>query len=658
MKNNRIIKAYDSINPSEAEKQRMLDAILREAKLEETPRKQEKKKKEPMVYTAKPTRTTRRSLIGPLAACFAGLLLAGTFFGFLLGQEPVEPVYEEPSSHLTDPTETIPETEESVYGEILEKYRRALDQGWDRTMCSENGLSFLTPIESEYEGLYYAISDLDGNGIEELVITEFSDTDLTSFIEIYTVANGQVTNIMSSGDTDIRFLCQGGYVKDCTPPERGGYDAYVSFWHLEEDRFTQTGHVYSIDGQWYHGLRADEKITVDEANAELESYKPLNLNYSSIQDAVPVEYLTGYAAYDSIVDKYRNALTIGFTREQCENSDISPAILDETTLKSDLGWCLLDLDGNGVEELIVSDGVYLFDLYVMMPHNGGPGHLIMSNVPSDHYMLCMDGTIEHRSNFSKGASWKYYRLSGMDLNLENILIYRNEYEGTEAAEMYYYGTDEENVQPISKDEAGNLLVSTKRSAMELNLTPFVEQAPFDPDEAEYYAPLLERYRQAIREAWNPGTCVENGISLMVGYYGDFVEELGYASLDLDSNGIDELIITDGTNIYDLYTIIQDEEVGPLRLIDAMERIEYFLLDDGRIYCMGSGSASVSYYTFYQLEGRELSVLEGYMTDYETNPDAPWYYYNGVEKGGSCSRETAASAIDPVQFAHIPFTPFE
>ena len=37
MKNSRIVRAYDSINPSIEEKQRMLDAILQEANLEEKP---------------------------------------------------------------------------------------------------------------------------------------------------------------------------------------------------------------------------------------------------------------------------------------------------------------------------------------------------------------------------------------------------------------------------------------------------------------------------------------------------------------------------------------------------------------------------------------------------------------------------------------------
>ena len=80
MKNKRIIQAYDSINPSISDKQRMLDAILAETNLEEKSQKQ-KKKRESVIYTAKPARTTKRSLIGPLAACFAVVILAGFVLG-------------------------------------------------------------------------------------------------------------------------------------------------------------------------------------------------------------------------------------------------------------------------------------------------------------------------------------------------------------------------------------------------------------------------------------------------------------------------------------------------------------------------------------------------------------------------------------------------
>jgi len=832
MKNNRIVRAYDSINPSSYDKAKMLDAILAEANLEEEPMKPKSKKKEPVIYSARPTRSSKRSILGGLAACLAVCFIGGTVL-LNLGKEPVNPAYVEPTveqiitgtqydavlakyraalkegwtkdqceiegitprmqsggdftkvgyalldldgdgrEELLIAEESVPhidvvwdiyttledgtpiqlwvdeltggqcrlhegnvlsisdsyqdeleqifydlqdeklvmremlqwEDEDTVfhtdaegntrqvtsregqdisnaydiqkleltwladiaddlrdteameqYTPVLEKYRTALAEGWNRTMCVENGMSMLTPIESDNEDLYYTIFDLDGNGTEELIIREHSYTDsLTDFIDIYTIVDGQVTNIMSRGDMDLRYLCQGGYVKDCTPPEQGGYDAYVSFWHLEGNHFVQTGHVYSMDGQWYHGLRADERITAEEANAELESYKTLNLNYFRISDSSVVEYLTGYAAFDDIVDKYVTAINWRWTEQQCEQNDISPNISLNTVDPYDLGWCLLDIDQNGVEELIIGDSVYIYDIYVMQPHNGGPGHLIMKT-GTDHYIICQDGTIEKQVYFSKGMSWYHYELSDIDLQLKNVLTYRNEYEGTKATEMYYYGSNEDNGQPISKEEAGKIISSHQE--MMLTFTPFIVRKQIDVEAPEAYKPLLDTYRKAIREDWGPGTCVENGISLMVGHYGDFVEALGYAIRDLNSDGIDELIITDGLNVYDLYTIVQDETDGPLRLVNAMERIEYFLTTDGWIYCMGSGSASVSYHTLYSLGDRGLDLIEGFMFNAESNPESPWYYYDGVEQGAPCPSAIAGAAMDSYIFAEIPFTSFE
>lgn len=841
MRNRRIIQAYDSINPSAADKQKMLDAILAQAAPEEPPRRMIKNR-EPVVYTAKPTKTSKRSFIGTLAASFALIVLAGFGLGFVLSRKPVQPAYESPDPQVTEPASTAADiyqpvlekyrraleegwtkeqceiegislrmqagadqtkagyafrdldgdgreelliAEESLphidliwdiyttlsdgtpvqiysdecdgtqcylhegniisteysgktqgdyiyhtlekgqlilkeclqydedvwfytdgdgntknitnkeamdisdsyehlkleltwladipdylrdeemveqYLPTLEKYRTAISEGWDGAMCSENGISFLTPIANEYDGLYYSISDLDGNGVQELVVAEhpYQESTDMDFLDIYTLRNGRAEKIMSRNEERLlRYLCEDGTVKDMSPPERGNYDTYVSFWDINQDgMYAQTGSVYQISGRWYHGFPTSEEITPVEAEAEVRSFKPPKLDFMELAAPDRAESLTGYEGYDHIISKYVTAINEGWTAHLCEQNDISPRILDETALQYNLGWCLVDIDKNGVEELVVSDGVHLFDLYCIMPHDGGPGHLIMNNVPAEHYMLCKDGTIELQTNFSKGSSWKYYRVSGWDLKLEDVLIYRNEYEGTAATEMYYYGTDEDNVRPISKDEAGNRIVDTEKTAMELDLTLFVDPAPFVLDEQEYYEPLLNIYRQAIREEWNPEQCVEQGISLMIGYYGDFVEELGYTMMDLDDNGIQELIITDGTNIYDLYTIIQDEEVGPLRLVDAMERIEYFLTTDGWIYSLGSGSASISYYTLYALEGRNLNLLEGYMMDYETDPQNPWYYYDGVDQGAPCPSSVAAAATDAIHFAHIPFTSFE
>ena len=68
MKNKRIMNAYDSINPSPADKQRMLDAILADAGLADAPQKTREK----VVYTKKQsTKTSRSNIVGTLAAAAA-----------------------------------------------------------------------------------------------------------------------------------------------------------------------------------------------------------------------------------------------------------------------------------------------------------------------------------------------------------------------------------------------------------------------------------------------------------------------------------------------------------------------------------------------------------------------------------------------------------
>ncbi len=831
MKNNRIIRAYDSINPSPADKSRMLDAILAEAKLEEPVRKQ-RKKKEPIVYTAKAPQPRRSSYFGTIAASIVLLLISGLVLLPMAGrpsdiamEHPTNPVsaektaadhyapvlekyrralsegwtkeqceiegislrmqsggdftkagyafldldgdgreeliiaeestdrtdnfwdfyttledgtpiqlwvdeltggqcrlhegnvisisdsykdeleqtfydlqdgklvmremlqwededtvfhtdaegntrqvtsregqsisyaYENQKLNLTwlaDMPDGLRDTEAvEWYTPVLEKYRTALAEGWDRIMCRDNNMSMRTPIESGGESLYYALYDLNNDGIKELIISEYpyrEDTD-TSFIDIFTRLDGEVKNAMSIFElVGMRSLCEGGYVKDLFLEPGMEYDKYAGFWKLEKDRFVTDFKVYQKDGQWFtEGYRGvGSTITREEADEIVAQYPPLKLDFVEIESSGETESQSGYEAFDYIIRKYVTAINEGWTEHQCEQYDISPQILSDNAIQYNLGWCLVDIDSNGVEELIVSDGVHLFDLYVMMPHDGSPGHLVMAN-GGESWQLCENGVIQKHGLYSGTTAWRYYTLRDIDLVQRDMVFY----EGT--TNQYSYGTSDHDLQPIAKEKAGEIIGRDR--TMELSLTKFVDPEPFVPDEQKYYEPLLDIYRQAIREDWRPGTCVENGISLMVGYYGEFVEELGYTNMDLDGDGINELIITDGTNIYDLYTIIQDEVTGPLRLVDAMERIEYFLTEDNMIYCSGSGGAGMHVYSLSSLEEDHLNMMTGFMYAPDTDPENPWFWYDGENQGDPCGWD-AQPVIDNWKIVHIPFTSFE
>jgi len=54
---------------------------------------------------------------------------------------------------------------------------------------------------------------------------------------------------------------------------------------------------------------------------------------------------------------------------------------------------------------------------------------------------------------------------------------------------------------------------------------------------------------------------------------------------------------------------------------------------------------VSYYTFLKLEGWELSVQEGYMFDANTDPEQPWFYYDGENQGDPCGDFDAEAVVN-------------
>lgn len=537
------------------------------------------------------------------------------------------------------------------FRDIIYRYMRSADEGWDRAMCLENGMSELTPVGPD-EGLYYAMFDLNGDGTEELIISEYpwrEDTD-TEFIDIYAMVDGTVRNVMSVKEEDMWSLCVHGYIKDISPAQRPEWNKYASYWQFHAEHFEMEFAVGQKDDQWftegYRGVGA--AITREEADEIVSNYPPQKLDFQVIQSVPSKLHNTGYEGFDHILDKYSLALTQNWTVEQCQQNDISPQILDETTITQNLGWCMVDIDNNGIEELVISDGVHLLDLYVMMPHNGGPGHLICAN-GGEFWQLCENNVFENQGHYSGTAAWRHYTLKDTDMIQQDIVFYDGELN------QYYYGANGDDLNPISKEKAGEFIGRERTAELDLNF--FIPQT-FDPDEVSYYQNLLELYQKGLRENWDPPTCMENGLSLMVAHRGEYYEDLGYALKDLDGNGIDELIITDGLNIYDLYTVIQDEEVGPLHLASAMERIQYYLTSDGWIYNLGSGGAAVSYHTLYSLEGRELKLLDGYMMDADTDPNNPWFYYDGENRLGACPTAEAAAAMDAIVFQEIPFTPFQ
>lgn len=627
MKRSDIRNAYDSMTPTQAQKDRMLSAILEK----ENGQKRGK-------YQAKSVKTNKLAWIPAVAALFAVV----TVGSFVLRQPQQEtPVF----SNEEIPTQDI-QYAQTVYDEIIATCRTAMEEGWDAEKCLAFNISprFASSRDYARTKAGYQLLDIDGNGTQELVIGH------ENYIwNLYTLDgnNTAVLLVSDSDDGTVYELHEAAHItKELTTKEEGWHDCYL----LKGTELAQEVSLYGV-GNDYQDLLTGKSISTKEALDIISRYDRQELQLTSFFDYPESrqDKEETLEFYLPIIEKYKTALTENWTWEQCDQADISREIMCDTTIRNHLGWCLLDIDQNGIEELIIGDGVHLFDLYTLMPNDGQPGHLLCAS--PDSYTLCKDGTIERREFYSGTSFWRWLRLSGMDLAEQNVMFYEGEQN------QYSYGTSEQNLQPISKDEAGTYLANTEKSAMELPLTPFVEmEAVTYPEPNVYYEPIIETYRKAIEEGWDPGKCMENGISLMIGYYGQLYTELGHNQMDLNGDGSAELIITDGANIFDLYTVVHDETDGALRLVDATERNQYYMTKGDVIYRKGSGGAALTYHSFYKVGERGLILQKAYMYD-GSDPNNPWFSSIDEIEWGYCLGIDPQSTIDSYEILEIPFVPF-
>ena len=162
-----------------------------------------------------------------------------------------------------------------------------------------------------------------------------------------------------------------------------------------------------------------------------------------------------------------------------------------------------------------------------------------------------------------------------------------------------------------------------------------------------YAEVIETYRAVHRSGTGS---IEKGISELVNSY-DFV---GYTMHDLDSNGVQELILaSDFYNsnyayvIYEIYTLQNGNAVC---VTQSRARERYFLLVDGTIFMEGSSGAMYSSWVTYQFSGASLMLQEQVLTSdkpHDMADFAPYYYYCGTIYGDeiALTYDVAAKTID-------------
>ena len=135
-----------------------------------------------------------------------------------------------------------------------------------------------------------------------------------------------------------------------------------------------------------------------------------------------------------------------------------------------------------------------------------------------------------------------------------------------------------------------------------------------------YKDIVDVFVTAIEEDWDSVECEEAGISYMVMFL-DKPEQLSYALMDLDDNGVKELILTDGNVIYDLYTAVDG---GIVHVLSGAERNSYMLTEENILINTASNGAASTVFTFYRYSNGNLIVDQMVVLDAIRDEQNPWF----------------------------------
>lgn len=184
-------------------------------------------------------------------------------------------------------------------------------------------------------------------------------------------------------------------------------------------------------------------------------------------------------------------------------------------------------------------------------------------------------------------------------------------------------------------QTGKATLEAFANTFDLSLAPRTRNAPVEttaPTESgtaipEAYQPVIAKYVTALTEHWGGEACSNADISLLVSY-ATSPSELGYALLDLDNDGTDELIIANDAErqvIYDLYSLVDGKLV---HVFTGWDRNSYELREGYRILNIGSNGAASADYVYCHLSNGQLVTDSLIRFDAATDPDHPWFRGTG------------------------------
>ncbi len=194
---------------------------------------------------------------------------------------PAQTEMAQPTVQQTQPAETQPVQTEVTYDTLLETYRTALTEDWNPEKLAAADMSILCCLENGGDGLQnigYAIIDMSGEGIDDLVIASCSPESDKTIFDLYTMKDGKVIHLCSSWERSrnyFRPLTEDSYHSELI--NRGSSGAASSQWSANRfgDGVLEVSQAIKYDGEadpdnpWFMGYEMDGEMVWEPAEEEL-----------------------------------------------------------------------------------------------------------------------------------------------------------------------------------------------------------------------------------------------------------------------------------------------------------------------------------------------------------------------------------------------------
>ncbi len=231
-------------------------------------------------------------------------------------EKPDESIFSgEPETAVTKEADAESLVEENIYKGILDQYWLAVSERWNRQLLSEEGLCYLCSYNEELSQIGYALMDIDGNGVKELLIGGVeTGNDEKMFYDLYTIIDNEAVQIATSGERDRYYLCSNSKIANEGSGGAGASkNAYYDFDGARGAMSLIEAVIYDgeydEDNPWFYSTEGFER----EALIPIPEEKAFQIQSQYMYADIPFVSFENYSYSNDIGQRTKDIMTEAVT---------------------------------------------------------------------------------------------------------------------------------------------------------------------------------------------------------------------------------------------------------------------------------------------------------------------------------------------------------